>query len=130
MGIISCGNIDELIPFLGLKAKFSDLFSEDGVEHAVVSEDHSSSGLGCIERDLKVTHADLIAELQSKFNDDAEFARCSCERLCQRKQVCRVNFSLDKYKTDACTGKEQKPLFCRMVSLNNSYTFVSTADHF
>ena len=29
----------------------------------VVSEDHSSSGLGCIERDLKVTHADLIAEL-------------------------------------------------------------------
>eukprot|EP00731_Ephydatia_muelleri_P036062 Em0197g7a len=68
---LSCGNIDELIPFLGLKAKFSDLFSEDGVEHAVVSEDHSSSGLGCIERDLKVTHADLIAELQSKFNDDA-----------------------------------------------------------
>ncbi|KAL5482215.1 hypothetical protein EMCRGX_G022512 [Ephydatia muelleri] len=98
---LSCGNIDELIPFLGLKAKFSDLFSEDGVEHAVVSEDHLSSGLGCIERDLKVTHADLIAELQSKFNDDAEFACCSCERLCQRKQVSRVNFSLDKYKTDA-----------------------------
>ena len=98
---LSCGNIDELIPFLGLKAKFSDLFSEDGVEHAVVSEDHSSSGLGCIERDLKVTHADLIAELQSKFNDDAEFACCSYERLCQRKQVSRVSFSLDKYKTDA-----------------------------
>ncbi|KAL5469037.1 hypothetical protein EMCRGX_G030225 [Ephydatia muelleri] len=98
---LSCGNIDELIPFRGLKAKFSDLFSEDGVEHAVVREDHSSSGLGCIERDLKVTHADLIAELQSKFNDDAEFACCSCERLCQRKQVSRVNFSLDKYKTDA-----------------------------
>ena len=98
---LSCGNIDEFIPFLGLKAKFSDLFSEDGVEHAVVSEDHSSSGLGCIERDLKVTHADLIAELQFKFNDDAEFACCSCERLCQRKQVSRVNFSLDKYETDA-----------------------------
>ena len=98
---LSFGNIDELVPFLGLKAKFSDLFSEDGVEHAVVSEDHSSSGLGCIERDLKVTHADLIAELQSKFNDDAEFACCSCERLCQRKQVSRVKFSLDKYETDA-----------------------------
>ena len=91
---LSCENIDELIPFLGLKAKFSDLFSEDGVEHAVVSEDHSSSGLGCIERDLKVTHADLIAELQFKFNDDAEFACCSCERLCQ---VSRVNFSLRFY---------------------------------
>ena len=97
---LSCGNIDELIPFLGLKAKFSDLFSEDGVEHAVVSEEHSSSGLGCIERDLKVTHADLIAELQSKFNDDAEFACCSCERLCQRKKVSRVNFSLETYETD------------------------------
>ena len=79
----------------------SDLFSVDGVEHPVVSEDHSSSGLGCIERGLKVTHAALIAELQSKFNDDAEFACCSCERLCQRKQVSRVNFSLDKYETDA-----------------------------
>ncbi|KAL5488752.1 hypothetical protein EMCRGX_G017739 [Ephydatia muelleri] len=98
---LSCRNIDELVPFLGLKAKFSDLFSEDGVEHAVVSEDHSSSGLGCIERDLKVMHADLIAELQSKFSDDAEFACCSCERLCQRKQVSHVNFSLDKYETDA-----------------------------
>ena len=84
---LSSGSIDELIPFLGLKENLSDLFSVDGVEHPVVSEDHSSSGLGCIERGLKVTYADLIAELQSKFNDDAEFACCSCERLCKRKQV-------------------------------------------
>ena len=97
---LASGNIDELIPFMGMKDNLSDLFSEDGVEHAVVSEDHLSSGLGCIERDLKVTHADLIAELQSKFNDDAEFACCSCERLFQRKQVSCVNFSLDKYETD------------------------------
>ena len=60
---LASGNIEELIPFMGMKDNLSDLFSEDGVEHAVVSEDHSSSGLGCIERDLKVTHADLIAEL-------------------------------------------------------------------
>eukprot|EP00731_Ephydatia_muelleri_P006266 Em0003g514a len=60
---LASGNIEELIPFMGMKDILSDLFSEDGVEHAVVSEDHSSSGLGCIERDLKVTHADLIAEL-------------------------------------------------------------------
>eukprot|EP00731_Ephydatia_muelleri_P019066 Em0011g1106a len=97
---LASGNIDELIPFMGMKDNLSDLFSEDGVEHAVVSEDHLSSGLGCIERDLKVTHADLIAELQSKFNDDAKFACCSCERLFQRKQVSCVNFSLDKYETD------------------------------
>ena len=95
---LSCGSIDELIPFLGLKENLSDLFSVDGVEHPIVSEDHSSSGLGCIERGLKVTHADLIAELQSKFNDDAEFACCSCERLCQRKQVSHVNFSLDAWQ--------------------------------
>ena len=43
----------------------SDLFIEDGVEHAIVIEDHSSSGLGCIQRDLKVAHADLTAELHS-----------------------------------------------------------------
>ncbi|KAL5500213.1 hypothetical protein EMCRGX_G011733 [Ephydatia muelleri] len=60
---LASGNIEELIPFMGMRDNLSDLFSEDGVEHAVVSEDHSSSGLGCIERYLKVTHADLIAEL-------------------------------------------------------------------
>eukprot|EP00731_Ephydatia_muelleri_P008402 Em0004g740a len=60
---LASGNIEELVPFMGMKDNLSDLFSEDGVEHAVVSEDHSSSGLGCIERYLKVTHADLIAEL-------------------------------------------------------------------
>ena len=85
---LSSGNIDELIPFMGLKERLSDLFSEDEVEHAIVSEDHSSSsGLGCIERDLQVAHADLIAELQSKFNGNEEFACCSCERLCQRKRL-------------------------------------------
>ena len=51
---------------MGMKDNLSDLFSEDGVEHAVVSEDHSSSGLGCIERDLKVTHADLIHHPEKK----------------------------------------------------------------
>ena len=84
---------------LGLADKLSDLFSDEGVQHAVVSDDHSSpAGLGCIERHLLVTHADLIAELRSKFCDDPEFACCSCERLCQRKQVFCVDFSnLGKY---------------------------------
>ena len=73
------------------------MFSEDGAEHVVVSEDHSSFGLGCIERHLKVTHADLMATLQSKFKDDPEFPCCCCER----KQVSCVNFSLEKYNTKA-----------------------------
>ena len=119
---LSCGSIDELIPFLGLKENLSDLFSVDGVEHPIVSEDNSSSGLGCIERGLIVTHAGLIAELQSKFNDDAEFACCSCERLCQRNKCLMKTLALTNIKLTH--GKERKPMFCRMVSLNNYYTFV------
>ena len=46
--------------FLGLKEGLSNLFSEDGVEHVVVSEDNSLAGLGCTKRHLKVTHAYLI----------------------------------------------------------------------
>ena len=70
---------------MGLKGSLSNLFSEDGAEHVVVSEDHSSFGLGRIERHLKVTHADLMATLQSKFKDDPVFPCCCCEHLCQRK---------------------------------------------
>eukprot|EP00731_Ephydatia_muelleri_P022816 Em0015g399a len=72
-GMLSSGSVEELIEYLGLQEDLPKLFSEDGEEHAVVSEDHSSPGLGCIETHLRVTHDDLIAELQSKFQDDAEF---------------------------------------------------------
>ena len=37
---LSSGNIDELIPFMGLKERLSDLFSEDEVEHAIVKTTH------------------------------------------------------------------------------------------
>ena len=33
------------------------------------------------ESDLHVKHAALIAEIEKKFTDDAEFSCCSCERL-------------------------------------------------
>ena len=45
------------------------------------SEDNSLAGLGFIDRHLKVMHADLIAELQSKFSDDPELPCSSCEHL-------------------------------------------------
>ena len=45
-------------------------------------------------------HADLIATLQSNFKDDPEFPCCYYEHLCQRKQVCCVKFSLNKYNTN------------------------------
>ena len=91
--MLSCGSVDELIEYLGLKDNLPELFSEEGAEHPIVSEDHSSPGLDCIERHLLITHADLIAELKSKFNDDAEFPCCCCERLCRRTAVSCVDFS-------------------------------------
>ena len=83
---LSSGNINELIPFLGLKEGLSDLFSEDGDELVVVSDDNSLAGLGCIERHFKLMLADLIAELQLKFSDDPELPCYSCEHLFQHKQ--------------------------------------------
>ena len=100
--MLSNGNVDELIEYLGLKDNLPKLLSEDGADHPIVSEDHSLPGLGCIERHLLVTHADLIAELKLKFSDDAEFPCCCCERLCQRTAVSCVDFSnLSKYQTAA-----------------------------
>ena len=69
--MLSSGSVEELIKYLGLQEDPPKLFSEDGEEHAVVSEDHSSPGLGCIETHLRIMHADFMAELQSKFKDDA-----------------------------------------------------------
>ncbi|KAL5503511.1 hypothetical protein EMCRGX_G010470 [Ephydatia muelleri] len=98
--MLSSGSVDELIEYLGLKDNLPELFSEEGAEHPIVSEDHSSPGLDCIERHLLITHADLIAELKSKFNDDAEFPCCCCEHLCRRTAVSCVDFSnLSKYLT-------------------------------
>ena len=52
-------------------------------------------------RQFKVMHADLISELQSKFNDDPELPCCSCEHLFHHKQMSCVNFSLEQYNTEA-----------------------------
>eukprot|EP00731_Ephydatia_muelleri_P010648 Em0005g1234a len=100
--MLSSGSVEELIKYLGLQEEedLPKLFSEDGEEHAIVSEDHSSPGLGCIESHLRITHADLMAELQSNFQDDAEFPCCCCERLCRRAAVSCVDFSnVTKYQT-------------------------------
>ena len=117
--------IDDLLKLHGID-DLCNLFSDDGSEHTttVFSEDHALSGLGCIERHLLITHADIISELQNKFTDDAEFACCSCECLCQRKQVFLVNFKLDKYNTDAWVR-----LRAHIIILK-SCIFVSIAGHF
>ena len=53
----------------------------------------SVPGLPGLETRLQIEHAGLITELEKKVSDDPEHACCSCERLCQRKNV--TQFKLD-----------------------------------
>ena len=53
-----------------------------------------------LESHLHVEHAELIAEVEKKVSDDAEFSCCSCERLLQRKQVTAFTFSETKLCSD------------------------------
>ena len=102
--MLSNGNVDELIEYLGLKDNLPKLLSEDGAEHPIVSEDHSSPGLGCIERHLLVTHAALIAELMSKFNDDAEFFPVVAVSVYVGVQLCLVLTSVTSASTKQLHG--------------------------
>ena len=73
-----------------------------------------------LESELHINHAELIAELEKKFADDAEFPCCSCERLFQRKQVTAFKFSEAKFSSDI--WKTLKAL----ISSNNSGAAVQT----
>ena len=53
-----------------------------------------------LESHLHVEHAQVIADIEKKFSDDAEFSCCSCERLLQRKQVTAFTFSETKFCSD------------------------------
>ena len=55
--MLCSGSVEELIKYLGLQEDLPKSFGEDGEEHAIISEDHSSPGLGCIESHLRITHA-------------------------------------------------------------------------
>ena len=58
--------------------------SEDAVDEPIRLQHHK---LPDLELHLHVEHAELIAEVEKRFSDDAEFSCCSCEWLLQRKQV-------------------------------------------
>ena len=73
-----------------------------------------------LESELHINHAELIAELEKMFADDAEFPCCSCERLFQRKQVTAFKFSEAKFPSD--TWKTLKA----RISSNNSGAAVQT----
>ena len=53
-----------------------------------------------LESDLHIEHAELIADLEKKLADDAEFPCCSCEQLQQRKQVTAFKLSEVKFSSD------------------------------
>ena len=49
---------------------------------------------------MHLEHAELIADVEMKFADDAEFPFCSCERLLLRKQVTAFQFCDKKFSSD------------------------------
>ena len=99
--VLQAGDIDDLIALLGLKGSLSNLFSKDGAEHVVVSEDYSAFGLGCIERCLKVTPADLMAMLQSSKMTQSfpDVALSICVSVNRCLVLTCVNFSLEKHSS-------------------------------
>ena len=53
-----------------------------------------------LESDMHVEYAELIADVEKSFADDAEFPCCNCERLFQRKRVTQFTFSAAKFDAD------------------------------
>ena len=62
--------------------------SEDAVDQPIRLQQPK---LPDLESHLHVEHAEVIAEVEKKFSDDAEFSCCSCERLLQRNRLLRLH---------------------------------------
>ena len=96
---LALGDVEALLKFLECK-QLSTLFHENVTDHQTFCDDNSKPGLGSMENHLKVTHAELIADLEAQFKDDPVYPCLSCARLHHRKQVSGVNFTNEKkYKT-------------------------------
>ena len=67
-----------------------------------------------LESDLHIERAELIADLEKRLADDAEFRCCSCEWLQQRKQVTAFKLSEVKFSSDIW-----KMLKTRMSQMNS-----------
>ena len=74
--------------------------SVDAVDQPIRLQQHK---LPDLESHLHVEHAEVIADIQKKFADDAEFPCCSCERLLQRKQVSAFKVCDKKFSSDIWT---------------------------
>ena len=93
---LGAGDVERLMDFM----QNANLFNKDGTNSAAFCNDNSTPGLGPIESYLRVTYAELIADLESQYKDDPVYPCLSCERLHQQKQVSCVNLRHDtKYQT-------------------------------
>ena len=83
------------------KELFSASMSHSGSSAALNVDDQpialQQPKLPDLESDLHREHAELIADLEKKLADDAEFPCCTCERLLQRKQVTAFKLSAVKF---------------------------------
>ena len=73
----------------------ANLFYKDGTNSAAFCNDNSTPGLGPFERHLRVTYAELIADLESQNKDDPVYHCLSCECLHKQKQMSCVNLRHD-----------------------------------
>lgn len=68
---LAAGDVVALMDFLDFK-QLSTLFNKNVTDYQAFAfcEDNSTPGFGCIENHLRVTHAELIADLEEQFKDD------------------------------------------------------------
>ena len=98
------GDFEKLLTICGIvdcKALFTSCLTDsfkDGSNQPIKVQQPNLPGL---ETDLHLQHAELIADVEKKFANDAEFSCCSCERLLLRKQVTAFKFSDGKFTSGA-----------------------------
>ena len=104
---LCAGEFEKLTKLCGI-SDYNDLLKTCSSDSAADVEDGDSQlirlqqpNLPDLETDLYVEHAELIADVEKRFADDAECPCCSCERLLQRKQVTKFKFSDAKFCSDA-----------------------------
>ena len=89
MPILCAADFKQLMELATLK-DFDELFSEElnpvSVSNDVIPACSVPDHPG-LETRLQIERAEFITELAKKVSDDPEHACCSCECLCQRKNV-------------------------------------------
>jgi len=104
---LCAGDFEKLCKLCGM-LHYKDLFSTEQTSDSCCDSNCNievplrlqEPKLPDLESNMHVEHAALIAEIEKKFADDAEFPCCCCERLLQRKQVTAFAFSDTKFSSN------------------------------